>query len=49
VLRQEVAANRKTIASAGTLARKRKNENVNGEIDANAIERYAKLLGQGIC
>ncbi|KAG0701703.1 hypothetical protein DFH29DRAFT_875722 [Suillus ampliporus] len=39
VLRQEVAANRKTIASAGTLARKRKNENVNSEIDANASKR----------
>ncbi|KAG1882454.1 hypothetical protein F4604DRAFT_1921642 [Suillus subluteus] len=39
VLRQEVAANRKTVASAGTSARKRKNENVNNEIDVNASEQ----------
>ncbi|KAG2144613.1 hypothetical protein DEU56DRAFT_935813 [Suillus clintonianus] len=39
LLRQEVAANRKTVASAGSLARKCKNENVNGEIDVNASER----------
>ncbi|KAG1736444.1 uncharacterized protein EDB91DRAFT_1250066 [Suillus paluster] len=35
VLRQEVAASRKTVASAGTLARKRKSENVNSDIDSN--------------
>ncbi|KAG1730656.1 uncharacterized protein EDB91DRAFT_1252521 [Suillus paluster] len=38
-LRQEVVSNRKTVASAGTLARKRKNENVNSEIDVDASER----------
>ncbi|KAG2144243.1 hypothetical protein DEU56DRAFT_937914 [Suillus clintonianus] len=39
LLRQEVVANRKTVASAGSLARKRKNENINGEIDVNASEQ----------
>ncbi|KAG2070385.1 hypothetical protein BDR04DRAFT_1118418 [Suillus decipiens] len=35
VLRQEVAASRKTVASTGTLARKCKSENVNSDIDSN--------------
>ncbi|KAG1840993.1 hypothetical protein F4604DRAFT_1939731 [Suillus subluteus] len=51
VLRQEVAANRKMVASAGTSARKHKNENVNNEIDVNASERvpqptnWRKMVG----
>ncbi|KAG1873125.1 hypothetical protein F4604DRAFT_1925620 [Suillus subluteus] len=42
VLRQEVVANRMTVASAGTLARKRKNKNLNGdlEIDVNASKHH---------